>query len=571
MVCARLFALLFLSSCLADHPVYINSAAYNNGSLGAAVNQTFQSSPVTAPVLNSRKPFAGCDDGSYLFIAPRGEVGHPTLYILDHNGSLVWTPSESRKQKYNLQVQQYKGEQYLTWWQGEIAVGGHGDGSHYMLDKHYDLYRKFDKIGGFGADLHAFTITARGTFLATMYEMVQRDMPGRHHIGGKGWVWDCLFAEVELETAEVLFQWRASEHFEIFESYAAVKTATRSDPWDWFHINTVDQDAAGNYLISSRHLRTVAKVSAKTGEVLWQLGGKKNSFTDLSSGAATSFIGQHDARWSPDGTAITLFDNQGDWYEHTKTQSQGLRIAIDVAEMTARLETAYIHPDEIIYSVAQGSYQSLPNSNVLIGYGNNGALAEFSANGTLLCDALFEPAEAFGSGDVQSYRDLKFPWTGIPRTKPSVAVEHGIVYVSWLGATEVQSWLVQGSRQELQGWKTLGRVEKAGFETGFALQTLRSRYVRVTALDAGSQALAESDLLDLGDEGDSAEDGELGDGLVEDVGYLQVPLSMALLAMLIGVVLACVLYRKRVLQLFRRRQQTKYSKLEQMELPDMLP
>jgi len=41
-----------------------------------------------------------------------------------------------------------------------------------------------------------------------------------------GYIWDCVFQEVDVETNDLLFQWRASDHFK-FEDMAV-------DSWsDW--------------------------------------------------------------------------------------------------------------------------------------------------------------------------------------------------------------------------------------------------------------------------------------------------------------------------------------------------
>jgi hypothetical protein len=39
-------------------------------------------------------------------------------------------------------------------------------------------------------------------------------------------------------------------------------------PWDYFHINSVDKDDAGDYLISARHTSTVYKFSGINGTIL---------------------------------------------------------------------------------------------------------------------------------------------------------------------------------------------------------------------------------------------------------------------------------------------------------------
>lgn len=395
------------------------------------------------------------------------------------------------------------------------------------MDQHYKLWRTVNAANGLGADLHSFTITPSGSAILTAYDVNEAELPSARSGSTRvrppplgrsvsvrsppprarhGYIWDCLFQEIDLETGELLFEWRASEHFDVNQSYDLTKTASRKDPWDWFHINSVEKDAAGNYLVSSRHLRTIAYISGESGSVLWQLGGRSNSFQDLSGGHATNFIGQHDAHWAG-SNAITLFDNRADWNVHTERRSVGTRVELDLGAMTATLAVQFIHPEEV-YSVSQGSYQTLPNGHVLLGYGNNGVVTEYAADGTMLCNVYFEPTHDWTSGNVQSYRNLKFNWTGLPTTKPNLVFKDDMLYMSWLGSTEVRQWLLQHSSTTDGGYRELLIRAKTGFETeiDLAADIQVRRYIQATALDKDGRPLAVSDTVDIGDAANLSED-----------------------------------------------------------------
>lgn len=315
-------------------------------------------------------------------------------------------------------------------------------------------------------------------------------------------IWESLFQEVDIETGQVLFEWRASEHFDFDSSYNAVNNFGNADaPWDWYHLNSVAKDAAGNYLVSSRYLRHAAYISGSTGARIWELGGKHNSFRDLSHGTATTFTGQHDARWENNYTAITLFDNRADFYYRTGSESRGVRIGLDHEQMTARLEAEFVHPAHIL-STSQGSLQTLPSGHVLIGYGYNGVFTEYSAEGQVLCDAYFEPRSGFDSGDVQSYRVMKFAWTGLPETAPSLAFFAGAFYLSWMGSTEVRRWLIQHADSADGPFEDVAVVEKRGFETPFVVDehTGVREYARAAARDADGKTLNVSAVINYGQE-----------------------------------------------------------------------
>jgi len=224
------FIALASSLAAAHDEALFRSTEYNAGQYGEYVLQRFTSTNVTAPRLNFMRPFTNCNDGSLLFIAPRGEKANSSVCILDATGSLVWTTNDYHGQAYNLQVQEYKGEQYLTFWAGDNSVGGHGVGQYFMLDKHYNLFRTVAAANSLPTDLHSFSITPAGTALLTIYKVIDADLtsvpmdpmdvgtglPARlkmrpppsilTHDPQNGYVWDSVSQEIDLERGNLLFQ-----------------------------------------------------------------------------------------------------------------------------------------------------------------------------------------------------------------------------------------------------------------------------------------------------------------------------------------------------------------------------
>ena len=392
---------------------------------------------------------------------------------------------------------------------------------------------------------------------------------------GESWIWESLFQELDIETGEVLFEWRASEHFNFTDSYVRPNKAIHNAPWDFFHINMIDKDAAGNFLVSTRYGRCALYIDGKTGDILWILGGKANSFKDLSGGDATTFLGQHDVHWVDGHDGITMFDNRADWFNKIEDESAGHRIHVDLDKMTAELVHSYRHPEHIL-STSQGSMQTLPNGNVLIGYGFNGAFTEFTPGGEAICDAYMMPSNRFGSGDVQSYRDLKFNWTGVPLTTPDLAFEEKTLYISWLGSTKVKSWLIQDSNTADGDFEAVLSTPKAGFETEYALadgERMR-RYVRIIAVDQGGTQLSISHPVDLldpveiwgeapagepehdHDHDHNNEDGK-GPEYEDDVEDVQILLILGILAMISAALVAWMTFGSGCMPLRRRLQTEK--------------
>ena len=129
----------------ADLESLINSTQFDAGEYGQYPTQAFHSSTVLSPRLKFLDTNEACRDGTYTFITPRGkevdakEVGGPV--ILDGAGHLVWTaprfgktgdPSK-KEETFDLNVQSFKGKDYLTFWVGDDSVQGHGEGTHYMV------------------------------------------------------------------------------------------------------------------------------------------------------------------------------------------------------------------------------------------------------------------------------------------------------------------------------------------------------------------------------------------------------------------------------------------------------
>lgn len=314
-----------------------------------------------------------------------------------------------------------------------------------------------------------------------------------------GWIYDGLFQEIDLETGELLFEWRASQHYPInVTSHTLSGTGQHRDSaFDWFHINSVDKDRDGNYLISARSAHTVCSVDGNTGDVLWTLGGKFNDFTDMSDGAATSFSWQHHARWHGN-TTLTIFDNSAASNEDPSAVSRGMVVDLDVAARQATLRGAYYHPQDM-EAVSQGSVQILPNGNVFVGWGHSAAFTEFHPDGTPLCNVHLGASAYFTFGRIKSYRAFKGSWVGKPNTVPDAAIADDHVYVSWNGATEVATWRLDawdGNDLAEMHFEPRGQFEKDGFETAIEIPSdIENTFFRLVALDSQGQELGVTDLI----------------------------------------------------------------------------
>ena len=317
----------------------------------------------------------------------------------------------------------YKSEPVLTFWSGEV-MDGHGRGSFHILNQSYTVVAQF-QAAGFGdamGDLHEFEITANDTALVAVYHPIPWDLS---ELGGSeyGWLLDCTFQEIDIETGELLFHWNASDHIGINETYETLYVSdgrTENTAWDFFHLNSIQKDADGDYLVSGRVTNCIYKISGKDGHIIWRLQVKQSvksyglhvrhtltctsTFrSDFTVDPSAEFAFQHDARWlDANQISMTLFSNGP---TSNLNHSRGLLLAIDQESMTATLIQSFTNEAQA-FGQYKGSVQAIDPSNsttnFLVGYGSVPYFAEFDYKGNVLLDVQWGSTNA-----VNGYRAYK--------------------------------------------------------------------------------------------------------------------------------------------------------------------
>ena len=464
MLNVALIALGWIASSRADVPPYRDIDAYTKlvDSSEGFPRQTFRSSPIVAPIFQVNQFIKdGIDDSSHIFLGGvYGRVAGPMIFDAK-DLSLVYSDQEYWN-AYTADVHTIKGKRYMVFWEGERSRM-HGNGNCLVFDESYNLVYNVTAKGLPSnplADMHEVKLTDEATAVFTVYWTE----PVNCTIGGKklrGVTRESGFQEVDLKTNKVLFQWSASDHFNVTNSFIPY---TYAQPgchrgMDFSHINSVEKTSDGNYLVSSRHMSLVTLIDGRDGHPIWILGGKLNQFRDLSDGRATNFGWQHDARLSKDQKQLTLFDNHGendlddpgllaDSCKPGECKSRGLHLEINTDDMTVRLVQEYYHPGNI-NAKAMGGYQTLENGNALVAWGYNPGFVEYKPDGTPVMNV---QRGEIGNGfllDMAAYRVSKHNWVGRPKWPPSVAIDSTIgttknatIHVSWNGATEVAQWAI---------------------------------------------------------------------------------------------------------------------------------
>jgi outer membrane protein assembly factor BamB len=415
----------------------------------------------------------------YIFVAPeKGGAGKGGSMIIDDRGQVVWffPLLGPYGRTMNFETQIYQGRKVLTW--------GQTPGQYVIFDASYREIASFGAANGYNGDHHEFLISPQDTALITIYNAVPRDLSS---VGGStdSVAIQGIVQELDIQTGEVLFEWRSIDHVALEETYVT-PSEDHYPGIDYFHLNSIDVEPDNNLLISARETSAVYKIDRKTGEVIWRLGGKRS---DFEMGPGTRFAFQHDARRLPDGT-VSIFDNGNLVFENgtpkAVEESRAIVLELDEERMRASLVREYTHPDKQ-YADAAGNMQVLPNGNVFVGWGRGLAISEFSNDGELLFDFRVSP-------EHRSYRAFRFPWSGSPSDQPAAVAERTSeneleVYASWNGATEVESWEVLAGPHPGQ-LESLGSTPRDGFETAMLVQT-SERYVAVQAKHSSGRVLGD--------------------------------------------------------------------------------
>jgi Arylsulfotransferase (ASST) len=445
----------------------------------------FRSRPdLDPPVVEVAKEAHDDTAPGYIFLAPeKGGAGKGGSMIIDDRGQVVWFhPLRGPYGRtMNFETQNYQGRDVLTW--------GQTPGEYVIFDASYREIARFTAANGYNGDHHEFLISPQDTALITIFNAVPRDLTSvdgsKDSVAIQG-----IVQELDIQTGEVLFEWRSIDHVAVEETYVT-PSEDHYPGIDYFHINSIDVDHDNNLLISARETSTVYKIDRKTGEVIWRLGGKKSDF-EMGEGARFAF--QHDARRLPDGT-ISIFDNGSLVFENgipkAVEESRAIVLELDEERMRASLVREYTHPNKQ-YADAAGNMQVLPNGNVFVGWGRALTISEFSKDGELLFDARVSP-------EYRTYRAFRFSWSGSPSDQPAAVAERTSeneleVYASWNGATEVAAWAVLAGPDPSQ-LESLGSIPRDGFETAMVLRTSEP-YIAVQAKDSSGRVLGTSQLIE---------------------------------------------------------------------------
>lgn len=552
-----------LTSALASALVAVSSAV---------ADWQFRSRPDLAPPrLNISIPANGGGGDKttapgYLFVAPHGNTPgtpeQPAGYILRDDGDLVWSSlGYLSGWVANFHVARYGGQNVLQAFQGSFdSTHGRGWGSPVLLDQHYRPVAQVQSVAGKVPSIHELRIVDEKSMLLEIYQPRPYNLTPFGGTGEQQWIVDAIFQEVDIETGELLFEWRSLDFvspegklfghcmyafthrqkqtltFDLDAVLPVLSSGlTARDAWDYFHLNSIDKDSQGNYLVSARHTNTIYKISGLDGAIIWRLGGPKSTFVLDEGGDEAPFAFQHDVRFlsrSADGSieVITLFDNAAaitpNGVVQVRPESRALVVQLNHTDNTA-VALRVLEAPEPLSSKSQGNVQVLDGGNVFVNWGQAGAVTEFAADGTPVYHAYLDQ-----EAGVENYRGFRFEWKGFPLEKPAIVAlrrrsdEAITIYVSWNGDTEVDRWVFYAAshddRRSKVNAKKLGEAKRRSFETKLTVvdsdELGSSRRVLVFAegLDKNGNVLTTTDAVGVEDDVEPVDDDRSSEGVSGD-------------------------------------------------------
>jgi hypothetical protein len=369
----------------------------------SAASAATPTSPPPLTILTS-SPFVA--QGGDFFISPYGDA---STYangpeIVDSQGNVVWFKAvPAGEEASDFRVQTYNHQPVLTFWQG-TGLGGLSTGTDYIYNDRYQQIATVNAGNGLSADGHEFLVTPQNTALILSYTTTTANLTS---IGGPAdqTVINGVVQEIDIATGQVLFQWNSEDHVPFSQSEQPLP-ASASTPWDWFHINAVKLDTNGNLLIDARDTWTTYEVNPRSGNIIWQLGGKDSSFRLVAApgqvldSAGEIFAWQHDPEALGNGV-YTFFDNESSGTP-LLPYSRAVTVKLSPQNRTATLLASDNQP-EGLSAPSQGNAQTTQDGNLVVGWGALPYFSEFSRSGSLLFNAEF-PA------GVNTYRAYQQQW-----------------------------------------------------------------------------------------------------------------------------------------------------------------
>lgn len=295
----------------------------------------------------------------YFFVAPFKMTDNPAekkgaLMILAGDGSVLW--ANANENGSNFQIHPDGRMSYFS------------DSLYYFMDSTFTVIDSVSCVNGAKNDAHELLVLPNGHYVLIGIRLEMEDHSDMIIPGPDKWkgavqtrVKYGIIQELD-ENKNLVWSWSSKGQF-YREDYDPVYLAD-SNKLDMPHFNSIDVDSLGNFLLSARYTNEVVYLNKKTGNIDWRLGGKHSTFKMV--GSNSHFLGQHDARFLPDGN-IMLYDNGYSYAGHCHN-ARSVEYVLDTMNHTATLHRSFGWSKPLI-TESTGNAQRLQNGGTLISSG----------------------------------------------------------------------------------------------------------------------------------------------------------------------------------------------------------
>ena len=322
-----------------------------------------------------------------------------------------------------------------------------------MTRQHHDYQREGSSTGYYAPGMEPRVIEGN-TFILVHEDVYNRKISDKRLLDDK-------IIEVNWK-GEIIWSWRASDHFEEYgfdeaaknvlfrdPSYKEYNNVTKEGSGDWLHINSVSTlgpnkwyDAGDerfhpeNLIWDARNANLLVIISKETGKVVWKLG------PDFNGNEKTKkigwIIGQHHFHMIPRGLPgegdLLVYDNGG-WggygspnpasaygLNHARRDSSRVLqinpVTLEITwQYTAEEAGNFIFDASKFYSPYISSAQRLPNGNTLITEGSDGRLIEVTPEHEIVWEYINPYYTKLGNKYSLNmvYRAYRVPYEWVPQ------------------------------------------------------------------------------------------------------------------------------------------------------------
>ncbi|PST46054.1 thioredoxin [Bifidobacterium callitrichos] len=369
-------------------------------------------------------------------------------------------------------------------WDHTELVHDEGREPRYMARQHHDFEREGSPTGYYAPGLDP-KIDSGNTLILTHENSYHPEITNQLLIDDK-------IIEVTWE-GEVVWEWRAADHFEEFGFSEAARKSLYANPamrgeagGDWLHVNCIStlgpnkwfdrgdlRFAPENILFDARNANILAIIDKQTGKIVWKLG------PDFAENEAVKkigpIIGQHHLHLIPRGLPgagdLLVFDNGGAaGYDAPnaiapdgvsavhRDYSRVLEInpvTLEIVWQYTPVEAGFMpfSDGSKFYSSFISSAQRLENGNTLITEGSDGRLIEVTPDHRIVWEYISPYFKEFAPGFATNmvYRAYRAPYSWVPQVpKPE---EESIVPI------DVTTFRVPGAHDDVLKVTTVDGVD----------------------------------------------------------------------------------------------------------------